>query len=129
MTQIRFIAAALVVFGAAVQAADLTPQQAYQQQRAACLQGHTGQDRQTCLREAGAALAEARRGTLAAGGDAAWQRNALARCEAHQDAGERQACERMARGEGSQQGSVAEGGILYELTTRSVEPAASEPAR
>lgn len=129
MNKTSFVAAALALLGAAAQAAEPTPRQAYQQQRAACLQGHTGQDRQTCLREAGAALAEARRGTLAAGGDAAWQRNALARCEAHQDAGERLACERMARGEGSQQGSVAEGGILYELTTRSVEPAASEPAR
>lgn len=125
------VATTLVAAACAAHAADPTPQQRYQQQRQACLSGQSGQDRATCLREAGAALAEARRGTLSSGnGEADWQRNAAARCERHTDATERDACERIARGEGTQDGSVAEGGILYELVTRSVGPEpGAEPMR
>lgn len=123
------VAACLVLSFGAAQAADLTPQQRYQQQRAECLSGRSPQDRATCLREAGAALAEARRGGLTQGSEADWQRNALARCARHEGAEARDACERIARGEGTHDGSVEEGGILYELVTRSVEPAASAPLR
>ena len=36
----------------------------YQQDRAACISGQSQQDRATCLKEAGAALQEAKRGRL-----------------------------------------------------------------
>src|SRR5688572_19802328 len=39
-------------------------QATYNSDRAACMRGNTGQDRETCLKEAGAALGEARRGNL-----------------------------------------------------------------
>lgn len=93
-------------------------------ERADCRRGPPAQDRATCLREAAAARAEAQRGTLGAADEATLARNALRRCE-YQPAGDaRQACERLVRGEGTQLGSVAEGGILKELVTRSIEPAA-----
>ena len=70
----------------------------YQQDRAACMTGQSNQDRATCLKEAGAALAEARRGNL---NDAQGQTDCLARM----------------RGEGTTEGSVAGGGILREKVT------------
>ena len=51
----------------------------YQQERAVCLSGQSSQDRATCLREAGAAFAEAKRGALD-DGSAAHERNARERC-------------------------------------------------
>jgi hypothetical protein len=85
----------------------------YQQDRAACM-SLSGDDRKTCLREAGAAQVETRRGTLATGGD--FQANLLARCEVHKTAEEKSYCERRMRGEGTVSGSVEGGGILRELT-------------
>src|SRR5512147_1902447 len=55
-------------------------QRAYERDRAACLSGQTHQDRATCLREAGAALQEARRGGLD-DRNAEYERNRLLRCE------------------------------------------------
>jgi hypothetical protein len=52
----------------------------YRQDRAMCESGQSQQDRATCLREAGAALAEARRGRLD-DSPAQYQKNALIRCE------------------------------------------------
>lgn len=124
------VATLLLAASVAAHAADLTPQQRYQQQRQECLSGQSSQDRSTCLREAGAALAEARRGTLSSGSEADWQRNAEARCARHEDPQARDACERIARGEGTHDGSVEQGGILYELVTRSVGPEpGAEPLR
>lgn len=110
---------------AATTAVDATPLSAearYRADRAACIEGRTGQDRATCLKEAGAALAEARaaarqpnRGATAAELTA----NALARCE-RQPESDRADCRLRVQGRGSQQGSVAEGGILYEMVTKSV---------
>ena len=101
----------------------------YQRERAACVAGQTGQDRATCLKEAGAALAEARRGRLESGTDSGTMAaNRLERCQ-RLPADQRPDCERLARGEGSQQGSVAGGGVLKELVTRTVGPeTAAEPA-
>lgn len=79
-------------------------------------------------RESAAARAEARRGTLAVGDPAQWQANALLRCQRHPAGDERAACERMVRGEGTQSGSVEEGGIFRELVTRTVEPAPAASA-
>jgi hypothetical protein len=62
----------------------------YQRERAACMSGQSNQDRATCLREAGAAFAQARREGLDDGA-AAYARNARQRCEGlpHDD---RQGC-------------------------------------
>lgn len=109
-------------------ATPMTPEARYRADRAACIEGRTGQDRATCLKEAGAALAEARRRQLEspATDHAA---NALARCERLPDA-DRADCRLRMQGVGSQKGSVDGGGILYELVTKSVgapAPAASAP--
>jgi hypothetical protein len=88
----------------------------YQQERAACTSGQSHQDQATCLREAGAALEEARRGRLD-DGQAAYQQNALIRCNAL-PAEERSACHARMQGQGVTRGSVAEGGIYRELVTR-----------
>ncbi|MEO7244751.1 MAG: hypothetical protein ABIX12_06355 [Rubrivivax sp.] len=100
-----------------------TPEQTYQRDRTACLSGATPQDRQSCLKEAGAALAAARRGRLDNGNDAQTrQANATERCRVHKDSDDRLACERMALGEGRTEGSVAEGAVVREMVTRSVKP-------
>jgi len=87
----------------------------YQQDRAACLSGQTNQDRATCLREAGAALQEARRGGLD-DRQGEYERNRLLRCDS-QPAEDRQDCVRRMSGEGTTSGSVAGGGIIRELVT------------
>jgi hypothetical protein len=118
------IAAALVL--SPVLAAAPAPGSAearYQQERAACLNGTSQQDRATCLKEAGAALAEARRARLDNGEDArALRENALQRCKA-QPPQDRVACERLARGEGTVSGSVGGGGVIKEVVTPVIEPA------
>lgn len=102
-----------------------SPEEVYRQYRADCLAGRTHQDRATCLREAGAALQEARRGRLDNGADAStWQRNALQRCE-RQPAEDRADCERLARGEGKVSGSVEGGGVIKEIVTRTIGPTPS----
>lgn len=97
----------------------------YRQERALCLSGQSNQDRATCLREAGAALVEARRGGLTRGSS----QYASKRCERLPDA-ERQDCLARMQGQGTTSGSVAAGGISRELVTRTVgAPTAAEPAR
>ncbi len=88
----------------------------YEQERAVCLSGQSNQDRATCLREAGAAYAEARK----LGADESksqYQRNASKRCAALPDADRRDCMARM-QGQGTTSGSVAGGGISRELVTR-----------
>ncbi len=100
-----------------------SPEAVYRQERAKCLDGRSQQDRATCLQEAGAALAEARRGRLDNREDAATlARNALLRCQ-RQRPEDRPDCERLARGEGSRSGSVEGGGVIKEIVTRTVGPA------
>lgn len=100
----------------------------YQIERQACLRGQSGQDTATCLKEAGAALAEAQRATLNTGeSEETLRRNALARCERVAE-DDKAACRRMVRGEGSRSGSVKGGGVMTELTTVvPAAPAASSP--
>jgi len=86
----------------------------YQAERAICLDGRSNQDRATCLKEAGAAFDEARRGRLS-DGNTEYQQNAMSRCQ-KLDVDARQACERRMRGEGVVTGSVAAGGLYRELT-------------
>jgi hypothetical protein len=84
------------------------------QERAAC--DNPGvEDRKACLREAGAAAYEARRGTLGQE-NTDFERNNLARCSYHKIAEDREYCERRMRGEGTVSGSVQGGGLLRELT-------------
>src|SRR5687768_10624309 len=90
-------------------AADRSTDGAYQQERAACLSGRTHQDQATCLREAGAARAEARRGGLTTP-NADFMANALQRCNAL-PAPDRADCKARVAGYGTQSGSVAGGGI------------------
>jgi hypothetical protein len=90
-------------------------QRAYQRDRAACMSGQTSQDRATCLREASAALQEAKRGNLN-DGQAQYERNRLLRCD-KQPPEDRQDCIRRMSGEGTTSGSVEGGGILRELRT------------
>ena len=87
----------------------------YQQDRAACLSGQSYQDRQTCLREAGAARQEAKRGHLG-DGQSSYEQNRVIRCE-RLTAGDREDCLRRMHGEGTASGSVEGGGIYRELRT------------
>lgn len=99
----------------------------YQQERAACEGGQSQQDRATCLREAGAALQQARQGRLADGrSDAQYEQNSFARCQVLPTE-ERDACIARMSGQGTTRGSVAEGGIYRELVTREY-PAANPGA-
>jgi hypothetical protein len=89
-------------------------QATYQADRAACIAGQTGQDRATCLREAGAALQEARRNGLN-DYQSEFDRNRTARCEKQPAGMERDLCIRRMNGEGTTSGSAAGGGISREL--------------
>ncbi len=86
----------------------------YQRDRAACLSGNTNQDRATCLREAGAALVEARRGGLTSTDDGTYVKNSMDRC-VPLPAADQEDCVRRMQGEGTVVGSVEEGGIYREL--------------
>lgn len=90
----------------------------YLQERALCDSGQSHQDRATCLREAGAAFDQARRGALN-DGPAQYQQNALIRCNPLPPE-ERSACQARMQGQGLTRGSVTEGGIYRELVTREI---------
>lgn len=113
----------LLVAGAAMAAKTSEAQLRYQQERKACLSGASNQDRATCLREAGAALQEAGRGRLSAGGGATLGDNALARCGALPPADRDECVTRMR--EGTTSGSAAQGGVLREL----VRPVPAQPVK
>lgn len=84
-----------------------------------CASRATAEDRKTCLREAAAARAEARRGRLKQR-DADYERNAMQRCDAL-PAADQEACRSRVRGEGHVSGSVEGGGLYRE--TREIIPA------
>ena len=88
----------------------------YQKERAACMNGESHQDGATCLKEAGAALQEARRGNLVTMDERQYEKNRLARCDAHPPE-DREDCVRRMHGEGTTTGSVEGGGIYRELVT------------
>lgn len=111
-----FVGALLLAGTAAAADGKLAEAQAnYQRDRAACMSGQSHQDRATCLREAGAALQEARRKGLD-DGEGAYEQNRLMRCE-RLSGSEREDCRRRMRGEGTTSGSVESGGIYRELRT------------
>lgn len=110
------VGAVLVAGLAAAAGGNLSEAQArYQQDRAACISGQSYQDRATCLREAGAALQEAKRERVRDSGSA-YEQNRLIRCD-RVAAGDREDCLRRMRGEGTVSGSVESGGIYRELRT------------
>ncbi|WP_025918297.1 hypothetical protein [Herminiimonas sp. CN] len=86
----------------------------YRAEQAACKSGQSSQDRATCLREAGAALQESRKGRLNGADPGTYQQNALIRCNAL-PVNDRDACQRRIQGEGTTSGSVEGGGVLREL--------------
>ncbi len=93
---------------------DAEIRQQYLADRAACLSGRTGEDQQTCLREAGAAAQAARQGKLLEGERENYRSNALARC-APLPPEQREACRMRIEGAGTVTGSVEEGGLFREL--------------
>lgn len=107
-------AATLLFAGAATAARVSEAQLRYQEDRAVCLSGTSNQDRATCLKEAGAALQEARRGNLSAGHENELAHNRMARCNAL-PAQDREDCAMRMHGQGSTTGSAQQGGILREL--------------
>lgn len=115
---------ALTCFAATAAGGTLDPdaRARYQQEKAACLNGQSHQDRATCLKEAGAALAESRtRQPIPA--QANYEQHALIRCDAL-PGDDRAACQRRIQGEGSTSGSVEGGGLIRTIVT----PVASDPA-
>ncbi|NYT83087.1 hypothetical protein H0A70_16490 [Alcaligenaceae bacterium] len=93
----------------------MDPQAQYRLDRERCNTGQTNQDKATCLREAGAALEEARRNRLMRG-DASYTSNQTARCESL-PAAQREDCRIQMSGQNTRtEGSVAGGGVLRETT-------------
>ena len=121
-----WLGAALLALSSAAQAApaakNVDPLRLqYERERADCLTGKNSQPRNVCLREAGAAYAQARQGKLISSSDGSeqWAANALKRCQA-QPVEDREMCERRVR-EGQVVGSVEGGGQLKTLTVRSTD--------
>lgn len=96
----------------------------HESEHAVCMSGQSKQDRATCLREAAAAFAEAKRGGLD-DGSAPYVRNVLQRCEPLPDDG-RRACVSHLQGQRTTSGSVASGGIYREFVTRESLPPTTE---
>ena len=94
----------------------------YQAARSACQSMAVPADRTNCLRDAGAARAQALRTGPSSTSSEQLQRNAMQRCQAHKVDEDRAACERMARGDGNTSGSVESGGVIRELTTQVPAP-------
>jgi hypothetical protein len=92
-----------------------------QRERAVC--DGVLQDRTACLREAGAARHEARRGGLTSAAPINYEQNALARCTLQPPA-DRAACEQRVLGTGrtTMEGSVLGGGVIRETVTPIVSP-------
>jgi hypothetical protein len=114
------IGAVLSVCAAAATTAANTPsadiEARYRAERATCMNGTSNQDRATCLKEAGAARDEARKGQLS-DGDGKLRQNAKQRCDALSGDEARDCLARM-KGKGTTSGSAQGGGILRETVTR-----------
>lgn len=98
----------------------------YQRDRAACAAITVPTDRSNCLRDAGAARAQALRTGPRTTSPEELARNAVQRCQ-RQPAEQKAICERMARGEGSVSGSVEGGGVIRELVTQEQLPPPPPP--
>jgi hypothetical protein len=100
---------------AASPGASTQAQARYQHEMAVCNSGQSNQSVATCRREAGAALAEAKRGALNSN-PTQYQSNALQRCAAHQG-DDRVACEARIVGQGNVTTGTEAGGLLRESIT------------
>lgn len=98
----------------------------YLAERTVCMNGQSNQSLQTCLREADAAYAQARRSGLDDGA-VDYARNALLRCE-RLPPDQRQACTARMQGAGTISGSAASGAIYRELVTTEPAKADKPPA-
>ena len=100
----------------------------YEQERIRCQSGQSGQDMKTCMREAGAALQEARQGRLD-DHDTSYTRNALERCKPL-PADDAKDCRDRILGQGdvSVSGSVKGGGLYREKVTTEVKVLPPPPA-
>ena len=97
-------------------------QKRFLEERADCQNPRSAEDKTACLREAGAALDEARRGKLA-DANTNYESNRIARC-AYLKGADKEYCVRRMSGEGTTSGSVEGGGILRELVV--IVPASEE---
>ncbi len=112
--------AALFTAGSFAASEPVSPAQVrYQQDRAACMSGHTYEDRATCLKEAGAAYDEARRGQLT-DNSTDYQRNALKRCNNLPQKDRADCVARMEGRDTTVSGSVGGGGELRERVTAEI---------
>jgi hypothetical protein len=126
---LRVVAGAvLALAGACASAA--TPagdvQARYEQERARCLSGQSGQAQDTCMKEAVNARDAAMKGQLA-DGDGKLRKNAKERCDVL-TGDERRDCMSRVKGKSNstESGSVKGGGILRETVT--IEPAPAPAA-
>ena len=125
---IRAVAVAVLAM-AGVCASAATPagevQSRYEQERARCLSGQSGQAQDTCLKEAVNAREAAMKGQLA-DGDGKLNKNAKDRCDAL-TGDEKRDCMSRVKGKSNttESGSVKGGGIIRETTTIEPAPAAS----
>ena len=126
-TTLRALCGAVLLMGAAAShaAPDASAEARYQQDRQACLSGHTQQPQDVCLHEAGAARDAARKGALTSSSANLEAENAVERCKVFTMADEHAACLDRVRGPGNTSGSVLEGGVLREsvITTTTITPA------
>lgn len=100
---------------AASPGASTQAQARYQRDMAVCNSGQSNQSVATCRREAGSALAEAKRGTVNSN-PTQYQSNALQRCAVHQG-DDRVACEARIYGQGNVSTGTQAGGLLRESIT------------
>ncbi|MEO8278705.1 MAG: hypothetical protein ABI564_03365 [Ideonella sp.] len=98
-----------------------SPEQRYKQERAACMDGRSSQDKATCLKEATNALAESRKNPAPATSKSELRSNALARCKNVLES-DKAACKRLALGKGTESGSVEGGGVIKETVTTTIGP-------
>jgi hypothetical protein len=115
------LAAALMFAAAGSAVAATNPTRAgvearYQQDRAACMSGHTAEDQATCLKEAGAVRNERLAGIDLTEGSPDYRQNQIERCKIFSAPADAREC-RLRIEQGNVSGSVREGGILRERTT------------
>ena len=111
------LTAAVLMAPAAYAASNDAGMATYKQDVADCKAGRTNQSLHDCLYEARSVLRDTRNGHLKSEPAQELMANAMQRCAVHKQEIDRQACERMVRGQGMVSGSVAGGGEIKEIVT------------